>query len=55
MDLLQYAARACPPLDLERINSHKPKAPSAATPLAVISASTRRGTMDIPSSSAEPH
>ncbi len=37
MDLLQYAARGCPPLDPERIQRHKAKEPDAPTPMAVIS------------------
>ncbi|KAL1860327.1 hypothetical protein VTK73DRAFT_7380 [Phialemonium thermophilum] len=37
LDLIQYAARACPPLDPEPIKSYKPKDPSGKTPLDVIS------------------
>ncbi|KAK3359739.1 hypothetical protein B0T25DRAFT_564723 [Lasiosphaeria hispida] len=37
MDLIQYAARAVPPLSLDKIASYQPKTNSAKTPIEVVS------------------
>ncbi|KAB5531219.1 hypothetical protein GE09DRAFT_1063959 [Coniochaeta sp. 2T2.1] len=37
LDLLQYAGRACPPLNLDKIKAYKPKEKPQKTPLEIIS------------------